>query len=116
MANSNNIEKPNNIRAQRFVRDNRYSWNSGIFLFKASTILNELLKYEPDIFDICKKSLENTSLDLNFRRIDKKVFESCPNKSIDVAVMEKTNLGTVIKLDAGWNDLTKHLIDRKKND
>ena len=99
------IEKPTKDIAKKFIKNKYFSWNSGIFLFKASTILNELLKYEPDIFDICKKSLKNSSLDLNFRRIDKTLFNSCPNKSIDVAVMEKTNLGTVVKLDAGWDDL-----------
>ena len=99
------IEKPTKDIAKKFIKNKYFSWNSGIFLFKASTILNELLKYEPDIFDICKKSLKNSSLDLNFRRIDKTFFNSCPNKSIDVAVMEKTNLGTVVKLDAGWDDL-----------
>ena len=99
------IEKPTKDIAEKFIKNKYFSWNSGIFLFKASTILNELLKYEPDIFDICKKSLKNSSLDLNFRRIDKTFFNSCPNKSIDVAVMEKTNLGTVVKLDAGWDDL-----------
>ncbi len=99
------IEKPNKDIAEKFIKNKYFSWNSGIFLFKASTILNELLKYEPDIFDTCKKSLKNSSLDLNFRRIDKTFFNSCPNKSIDVAVMEKTNLGTVVKLDAGWDDL-----------
>ena len=99
------IEKPTKDIAKKFIDNKNFSWNSGIFLFKASTILNELLKYEPDIFDMCKKSLKNSSMDLNFRRIDKKYFELCPNKSIDVAVMEKTSLGTVIKLDAGWDDL-----------
>ena len=99
------IEKPTRDIAKKFIDNKNFSWNSGIFLFKASTILNELLKYEPDIFDMCKKSLKNSSMDLNFRRIDKKYFELCPNKSIDVAVMEKTSLGTVIKLDAGWDDL-----------
>ena len=99
------IEKPTKDIAKKFIKNKYFSWNSGIFLFKASTILNELLKYEPDIFDTCKKSLKNSSLDLNFRRIDKTFFNSCPNKSIDVAVMEKTNLGTVVKLDAGWDDL-----------
>ena len=99
------IEKPTKDIAKKFIKNKYFSWNSGIFLFKASTILNELLKYEPDIFDTCKKSLKNSLLDLNFRRIDKTFFNSCPNKSIDVAVMEKTNLGTVVKLDAGWDDL-----------
>ena len=99
------VEKPNKDLAEQFLNNKSFSWNSGIFLFKASTILNELLKFEPEIVSICKSSLTNNLLDLNFRRIDKELFKSCPNKSIDVAVLEKTNLGTVINLDAGWDDL-----------
>ena len=67
---------------------------------------------------ICKSSLTNNLLDLNFRRIDKELFKSCPSKSIDVAVLEKTNLGTVIKLDAGWDDLGswKSICDNSNKD
>ena len=99
------VEKPNKELATKFSNNKKFTWNSGIFLFKASTILNQLLKFEPEIVETCKKSLTNNLLDLNFRRIDHEFFKSCPSKSIDVAVMEKTNLGTVINLDAGWDDL-----------
>ena len=104
--------------AEKFLKNKNFAWNSGIFLSKASTILNELSKYEPQIVDICKKSLSNNDLDLNFRRIDKEFFKSCPSKSIDVAVLEKSNLGTVIKLDAGWDDLGswKSICDNSKKD
>ena len=43
--------------------------------------------------------------DFNFQRIDNDYFQSCPNLSIDIAVMEKTNLGTVFLLEAGWSDV-----------
>ena len=99
------IEKPNKELAEKFLNNKKFSWNSGIFLFKASTILNELLKFEPEIVNICQKSLKNNLLDLNFQRIDEKLFKFCPSKSIDIAILEKTNLGTVINLDAGWDDL-----------
>ena len=112
------VEKPNKYLAEKFINNKSFSWNSGIFLFKASTILNELLKFEPEIVSICKKSLTDNLLDLNFRRIDKELFKSCPSKSIDVAILEKTNLGTVIKLDAGWDDLGswKSICDNSNKD
>ena len=112
------IEKPNKDLAEKFLNNKSFSWNSGIFLFKASTILNELLKFEPEIVSICKSSLTNNLLDLNFRRIDKELFKSCHSKSIDVAVLDKTNLGTVIKLDAGWDDLGswKSICDNSNKD
>ena len=99
------IEKPNKQLAKKFLKDKRFTWNSGIFLFKTSTILKELRKFEPEIIDICRKSLNNNLLDLNFQRINKEIFKLCPSKSIDIAVLEKTKLGTVLKLDAGWDDL-----------
>ncbi len=112
------IEKPNRNLAEKFLKNKNFTWNSGIFLFKASTILNELSKFEPEIVDICKRSLSNNDLDLNFRRINKEFFKSCPSKSIDIAVLEKTNLGTVIKLDAGWDDLGswKSICDNSNKD
>ena len=112
------VEKPNKTLAEKFLNNKRFSWNSGIFLFKASTILSELSKFEPKILNICKRSLTKNLLDLNFRRIDEKIFQSCPNKSIDVAVLEKTNLGTVINLDAGWDDLGswKSIYDNSNKD
>ena len=112
------VEKPNKELATKFLNNKKFTWNSGIFLFKASTILNQLLKFEPEIVETCKKSLTNNLLDLNFRRIDHEFFKSCPSKSIDVAVMEKTNLGTVINLDAGWDDLGswKSICDNSNQD
>ena len=99
------IEKPNKEVASQLIKDSHFTWNSGIFLFKASTILNELSRFEPEIIKLCKDSLNANNYDFNFQRIDNDYFQSCPNLSIDIAVMEKTNLGTVFLLEAGWSDV-----------
>ena len=99
------IEKPNLKLAKKFIEDKHYLWNSGIFLFKASTILKELEKYDPQIIKICKESIIKGKADLDFFRINEKVFEKCPNKSIDIAVMEKTKLGYVMSLKSKWDDI-----------
>jgi len=99
------IEKPNQEIANKLIQDKRFTWNSGIFLFKASSILEELNKFQPNIIDTCREALKKNMKDFYFRRIDKEAFKKCPNISIDNAVMEKTDLGIVISLDAGWNDL-----------
>ncbi len=99
------IEKPDQKRAAKFLQDDRFTWNSGMFLFKASEILKEIEKFSPQIITSCKESIENDLFDLDFQRIDKKSFSKCPNLSIDVAVMENTKKGLVIPLDAGWSDL-----------
>lgn len=99
------IEKPNLELANKFIKDKHYVWNSGIFLFKASVFLKELERFEPEILRICSNALKAGIKDLDFFRIDKKVFEKCPDKPIDIAVMEKTNLGSVLTLKAGWADI-----------
>ena len=99
------LEKPNLEDAKNFVKDKSFSWNSGIFMFKAKTLLNEIKKFEPDLYKNCKESISKSIKDLDFERLDKFSFEKCPNVSFDVAVMEKTNKGTVIPLDCGWNDI-----------
>ena len=99
------IEKPNLPKAKELIKDKKYTWNSGIFLFKAKTILNEVSKFAPDVISICNESLKNISSDMGFQRLNKDIFFKCPNISIDVAVMEKTKLGTVLPLDADWSDI-----------
>ena len=75
------------------------------FLGKSSIILSELIKFQPKIIEICKKALKGESNDMNFRRINEDIFKSCPNIPFDKAVMEKTNLGTVIDLNCNWCDI-----------
>ena len=99
------IEKPSKEIAEKLFKNKHYTWNSGIYIFKASQILKELNKYAPSIVEICKKSLEGSKKDLNFQRINSKLFKKCTSISIDIAVMEKTRLGKVIPLNVGWNDL-----------
>ena len=99
------IEKPDKNTAQKLVKDNRYTWNSGMFMFKAWEIINEVNKFSPEILLSCKNAINKSKFDLDFQRLDKDSFERCTDISIDIAVMEKTSKGIVIPLDAGWSDL-----------
>lgn len=99
------IEKPTIDIAENLVASKEYLWNSGIFLFKASTYLSELKKYRPDILISCEKSIENAKRDLEFLRLDSFYFNSCPSESIDYAVMEKTDSSVVMPIDIGWSDI-----------
>jgi len=99
------IEKPNLKKAKQLVVDPRFTWNSGMFLFRASVILKELEKYSPQVIISCKKALKEKLLDMDFQRLDKEAFEDCPNISIDFAVMEKTKLGVVLPLNVDWSDV-----------
>ena len=98
-------EKPTLEIATKYLKSGNYFWNSGIFMFKASLYLQELKKYEPEIYSICKKAFLNSPKDLDFLRIDKDIFNSCPNKSIDYAIMEKTKIGVVVPLKTNWSDV-----------
>ena len=99
------IEKPDQENANKLFLDERFTWNSGIFLFKSSVILKELQKYAPKVLDCCKEASQENLNDLSFQRLKKEAFNKCPEISIDVAVMEKTKLGTVLPLQAGWSDV-----------
>ncbi len=99
------IEKPDSSTASLLIKDKKYSWNSGMFIFKASSILNEIRKFNPDIVKDCEKCLDKSTRDLDFLRLEKKSFINCENISIDIAVFEKTEKAFVMPLDCGWDDI-----------
>ncbi|HCD3591070.1 TPA: mannose-1-phosphate guanylyltransferase/mannose-6-phosphate isomerase, partial [Klebsiella pneumoniae] len=101
------VEKPDIKTAQTYLDTGEYYWNSGMFLFRAKRYLEELRKYRPDILDVCIDAIQNVNKDSieDFVRVSERVFASCPDESIDYAVMEKTTDAVVIPLNAGWNDV-----------
>ena len=99
------VEKPSIELAESYVSSGEYYWNSGMFMFKGAKYLDELKKYRPDIFKICETSCASAEMDMDFVRVDKEVFETCPSESVDYAVMEKTSDAVVVPMDAGWSDV-----------
>ena len=99
------LEKPNIETAKKLIKDKSYTWNSGIFMFKAKTFINEIKEYCPDIFKYCEKSITASQYDLDFQRIEPESFAKCPNISIDKSIMEKTSKGTILPLEVGWSDI-----------
>ena len=99
------IEKPNLENAKILFKDKKYSWNSGMFVFRATAIIEELKKFNPEIFQNCKQCIQKSKLDLDFLRLDESSFSKCPDISIDIAVFEKTEKAHVLPLDCGWNDI-----------
>mgnify|MGYP003348061870 CR=1 FL=1 len=99
------VEKPDRDTAETFLATGRFTWNSGMFLFKASAILAELERLAPEVVSACRSALEHDSADLDFLRLEREAFAGCPNVAIDVAVMEKTDRGAVLPLEAGWSDV-----------
>ena len=94
------VEKPNLELAEKYISDGNYYWNSGIFMFKASTLLNELKKCSNDIYSLLNNFDFSTSDEIPY--ID---YDKMPSISIDYAVMEKSDKIALVKLESDWNDL-----------
>lgn len=99
------VEKPDSNIAQQYLGSGEYFWNSGIFLFKARTYLDELKVLQPEIHQLCKESFLSLTRDDAFIRPGKTEFIACPDQSIDYAVMEKTELAAIVPADIGWSDI-----------
>ncbi|MGC2114798.1 MAG: mannose-1-phosphate guanylyltransferase/mannose-6-phosphate isomerase, partial [Pseudolabrys sp.] len=98
------VEKPDPATATRYVRDG-YLWNSGNFLFRADVLLSELERLEPDMASAVKAAVANASNDLGFVRLQPEAFARAPQKSIDYAVMEKTDRAAVVAGQFRWSDI-----------
>ena len=107
------VEKPDKSTAKSYVKSKEYLWNSGMFMMKASCWIDAIKEHQHDIFSACHKAYDQGSLDGDFYRVDRSLFESCPDDSIDYAVMEKITAkntqskihSCVIPLDVGWSDV-----------
>jgi len=98
------VEKPDAATAARYVRDG-YLWNSGNFLFRADVLLSELKRLEPAMAEAVQIAVAKASTDLGFLRLQPEVFARAPQKSIDYAVMEKTDRAAVVAGDFRWSDI-----------
>jgi len=98
------VEKPDAATAAGYVAD-RYLWNSGNFLFHATTMLGEIERFEPPMAEAAKAAVDGLTRDLDFLRLAAEPFARAPKKSIDYAVMERTRLAAVVPADLGWSDV-----------
>jgi len=98
------VEKPDAATAARYVRDG-YLWNSGNFLFRADVLLSELARLEPAMAEAIEAAVAKASTDLGFLRLQPESFARAPLKSIDYAVMEKTDRAAVVAGDFRWSDI-----------
>ena len=94
------VEKPNLETAEKYLKAGTYYWNSGIFMFKASTMIAEIEKNAPEIAKIAQNVDFTKSSDIPFVEFDK-----MPSISIDYAVMEKSDKIALVALESDWNDL-----------
>jgi mannose-1-phosphate guanylyltransferase len=98
------VEKPDLVTAARYLADGGYLWNSGIFVFRADVILEEIRRAMPVLgeqLDVIERDLGTPAYDRTLRR----VFPDCPSISIDYGVMEKSHRIVVVPADFGWSDV-----------
>jgi mannose-1-phosphate guanylyltransferase/mannose-6-phosphate isomerase len=93
------VEKPDKKTAQGYIAAGNFFWNSGMFAFKASVILEEFRTYQPDLLAKMNSIFDGTNA------IATADYDQVPDISIDYAIMEKTDRGVVLPTDFGWSDI-----------
>jgi mannose-1-phosphate guanylyltransferase / mannose-6-phosphate isomerase len=99
------VEKPDRATAQAYVADGGYSWNSGMFLFRAGDLIAEMERLDAASLDACRQALAAAKPDVEFVRLDAAAFQRASARSLDVAVMEQTRNAAVVATDMGWSDV-----------
>jgi mannose-1-phosphate guanylyltransferase / mannose-6-phosphate isomerase len=99
------VEKPDATTAAQFIQDDRFTWNSGMFVFKASSYLQELEIHQPAVLAACVQAYEKSAREFDFLRLDEKSFSKSTSISIDYAVMENTSNAVVVPVEMGWSDV-----------
>lgn len=98
-------EKPDQPTAERYLAAGDYFWNSGIFVLRARTFLDEMARLAPEVLAAATAAYQGRTFDLGFERLAATPFAASPSISIDYAVMERTNKAAMLSIDVGWNDV-----------
>lgn len=108
------VEKPNIELAKEYVNSGEYLWNSGMFVWKASSIDAKLRKYLPDMSEGMDKLYDAAGTD-DFTAILKDIFPKFRSESIDFGVMEKASEVYTIPGNFGWDDVGSWLALERVN-
>jgi mannose-1-phosphate guanylyltransferase/mannose-6-phosphate isomerase len=98
------VEKPDAATAARYIAEG-YLWNSGNFLFRADVLLSELARFEPQMISAVEAAVDAATNDLGFLRLEAEAFARAPQKSIDYALMERTDRAAVVEGHFRWSDI-----------
>ena len=98
------VEKPNLEKAKEYLTSGQYLWNSGMFVWKASTILKNFKEYLPEIYEGLQKIGESINTE-EYEEVLRKEFPNLPSESIDYGIMEKAKNIYVIPGNFGWDDV-----------
>jgi len=98
------VEKPDRERAKTYLSSGNYFWNSGIFIWKASSIIRSFENHLPNISRVIEQYLDHLNTPAEANALDA-IYDQFENVSIDYGIMEKADQVLVIPLDCGWNDV-----------
>lgn len=98
------VEKPDLDTARRYVADG-YLWNSGNFVFRASTLLEEYSRFDTETSNAVRAAVAAAGNDIGFVTLDREAFSNARPDSFDYAVMEKTERAAVVPAAFGWSDV-----------
>jgi mannose-1-phosphate guanylyltransferase/mannose-6-phosphate isomerase len=98
------VEKPSRELAKTYLDSGQFYWNAGIFLFKASTMLELFQTFAPEILSTCRQALNEAAEDLGFRQLGKS-YQIAPSISLDYAIMEKAHNIVCVPLSTSWSDV-----------
>jgi mannose-1-phosphate guanylyltransferase/mannose-1-phosphate guanylyltransferase/mannose-6-phosphate isomerase len=99
------VEKPERASAESMLADGRYLWNSGIFLFRAERLLEELEHHAPAVLSAARGAMDGAKREDVRIATDTEAFLASPSASIDCAIMEKAEQVAVVPMDCGWSDV-----------
>lgn len=99
------VEKPDAEKAVQMLSAGNFLWNAGIFLFRASDIVEAYRKYAPEMVEAVTQAVEQAETDLGFVRLAAAPWAQAEATSIDYAVMEKADNLSVVPFASEWSDL-----------
>lgn len=99
------LEKPSLADATAMLKSGGYLWNSGMFMFTAKTLLEEMRLHAPEVLEAVHKAFNARKEDLDFIRLGNAAFCASPDISLDYAVAERTKRAVVVPCDIGWSDV-----------
>ena len=99
------VEKPDRARAEAYLATGEYSWNGGIFAFRAGCLLDELARHRPDMARLVAQAVAQGQWDGAHFHPAPAPFAAISGDSIDYAVMENTGRAAMVPADMGWSDI-----------
>lgn len=99
------VEKPDEAAAQAYLESGRFAWNSGMFVFRAGTFMDELARHRPEMAKAARQAVENGSEDGAQFYPESSAFTRIKGESVDYALMENTAHAAVVSADIGWSDI-----------